>query len=117
MHKLHIEELNNDETGSVSKEYGLNRNSILNELQYFNVCSGALLPDIMHDLLEGALQYELKLMLQLFIFQEQYITLSEINDRIEYLDLGFMEIKDRPSLLCDTNLCAHSGTLKQSGIL
>ena len=30
----------------------------------------------MHDLLEGALQYELKLMLQLFIFQEQYITLS-----------------------------------------
>lgn len=43
--------------------------------RYFNVCSGALLPDIMHDLLEGALQYELKLMLQLFIFQEQYITL------------------------------------------
>ena len=105
--------MKNDETGSASKEYGLDRNSILNELQYFSVCSGALLPDIMHDLLEGALQYKLKLMLQLFIFQG----LSEINDCIEYLDLGYMEIKDCPSLLCDTNLCAHSGTLKQSGIL
>lgn len=106
-----------DETGSASKEFGLNRNSVLNELRYFNVCSGALLPDIMHDLLEGALQYELKLMLQLFIFQEQYITLSEINDRIAFLDLGYMEIKDRPSLLCDANLRAHSSTLKQSGNL
>jgi len=111
--------LANDETGNVSKEFGINRNSILNELYYFDVCSGALLPDIMHDVLEGALQYELKLMLRSFIFQEQYLTLSEINDRIQYLDLGYMEIKDRPSLISDTNIRAHSGssknTLKQSG--
>lgn len=85
------------------------------------MCSGALLSDIMHDVLEGALQYELKLMLQLFIFQEQYLTLPEINDRIQYLDLGYMESKDRPSLVCDTNIDARSGssknTLKQSGKL
>ena len=109
----------NDETGNVSKEFGINRNSILNELYYFDVCSGALLPDIMHDVLEGALQYELKLMLRSFIFQEQYLTLFEINDSIQYLDLGYVEIKDYPSLLSDTNICVHSGssknTLKQSG--
>ena len=32
--------------------------------QYFSVASGALLPDIMHDVLEGALPYEIKLMLK-----------------------------------------------------
>lgn len=118
-HKEHTDQLVADETGSLSKEFGVNRNSILNELSYFNVCSGALLPDIMHDVLEGALQYEIKLMLQSFIFQEQYLTLSEINDCIKYVDLGYMEIKDRPTLLNDSNFRAHSAssknTLKQSG--
>ena len=100
----------------MSKEFGINRNSVLNELSYFNVCSGALLPDIMHDVLEGALQYELKLMLHSFIFQDQYLSLSEINERIQYLDLGYMEIKDRPSQISDSNICDSSkNTLKQSG--
>jgi len=35
----------------------------MNELNYFHVCDGSLLPDVMHDLLEGALQYEIKLLL------------------------------------------------------
>ena len=113
-HKEHIGKLANDETGNVSKEFEINCNSILNKLYNFDVC-----PDIMHDVLEGALQYELKLMLRSFIFQEQYLTLFEINDSIQYLDLGYVEIKDYPSLLSDTNICVHSGssknTLKQSG--
>lgn len=37
----------------LSKEHGINHRSILNELQYFDVCSGALVPDVMHDVLEG----------------------------------------------------------------
>ena len=49
------------ESGSeASKLYGINRDSILNKLAYFHVCSGALLPDVMHDVLEGTLQYEIK---------------------------------------------------------
>lgn len=36
-----------------SKKYGINHRSILNELLYFDVCSGALVPDVMHDVLEG----------------------------------------------------------------
>ena len=74
-----------DSTGEKSKEYGINRNSALNELAYFHVCCGTLIPDIMHDILEGALQYEIKLMLQFIIGGENYFTLNAFNSRLEIL--------------------------------
>ena len=42
-----------DTTGQCSKEYGVNSRSILLDLKHFNMCSGSLLPDVMHDLIEG----------------------------------------------------------------
>ena len=69
-HQQQCYEVENDQNGSASKLYGINRNSILNELTYFHVCNGALLPDIMHDVLEGALQYEVKVMLQVLLSSE-----------------------------------------------
>ena len=50
-----------------SKTYGVNRRSLLHNLKYFDVTSGALIPDIMHDILEGALPLELKLMLKVSV--------------------------------------------------
>jgi hypothetical protein len=47
---------------SASKKYGVNRHSILLELKYFDMCSGTLITDVMHDVLEGVLQYEAKLL-------------------------------------------------------
>lgn len=44
--------------------FGVNRLALLNSLDYFDVTSGALLPDVMHDVLEGALPLEMKLMLK-----------------------------------------------------
>ena len=79
-----------DETGKLSKEYGINRNSILNELLYFNVCDGSLLPDIMHDLLEGVLQYEAKLLLCVLV-QSNYFTLEDFNSwLLENTELGYI---------------------------
>ena len=37
--------------------------------RYFHVCEGGLLPDVMHDIL-GALQYEVKIMLQAMVEDE-----------------------------------------------
>ena len=54
-HKHHCNLVAEDSSGTASKNYGVNRDSILNELAYFHVCDGSLLPDIMHYLLEGAL--------------------------------------------------------------
>jgi len=70
---------------------GINWDSILNDLTYFHVCDGYLVPDIMHNIQEGALQYEVKLLLKVMTCAESYITLDEINARLECLELGHME--------------------------
>lgn len=43
--------------------------------RYFHVCNGGLLPDIMHDVLEGALQFEVKLMLKEMIKVDKIFSL------------------------------------------
>ena len=48
----------------------------LYKYRYFHVCDGSLLPDVMHDLLEGALQYEVKLMLKCMIMEDQLFSLG-----------------------------------------
>lgn len=64
---LEIPELTASERNHFSLTYGVNRHALLDSLQYFSVASGALVPDIMHDVLEGALPYEVKLMLKVTI--------------------------------------------------
>ncbi len=41
------------------------------------MCDGGLLPNIMHDILEGAMQYEIKLMLKKMIEVDNYFTLGK----------------------------------------
>ena len=41
------------------------------------MCDGGLLPDIMHDILEGAMQYEIKLMLKKMIEVDNYFTVGK----------------------------------------
>lgn len=114
-HKQHCSLIEADATGEASKEFGINRNSILNQLTYFHVCNGGLLPDIMHDVLEGALQYEVKLLLQAMIESENYFTLEEFNSRLEHVELGHMECKDRPTPITSTTLYSSGSSIKQKG--
>lgn len=51
---------------------------IVHSCSYFHVCGGGLLPDIMHDLLEGALQYEAKLMLREMIKKDKLFSLGTV---------------------------------------
>ena len=74
-----------------SKEYGVNFRSVLLDLQYFNLCNGSLLPDVMHDILEGALQYEFKLLLKYCTREKKYFQLREVNERLVGAELGEME--------------------------
>lgn len=105
-----------DLSGEKSKEFGINRNSILNSLAYFNVCDGSLLPDVMHDLLEGALQYEVKLMLRLMIHLQGYFNMDELNSRLQHLELGYMESNNRPTPLSANTLNSDGNSLKQNGL-
>jgi len=104
-----------DKSGEVSKEFGINCNSILNELHYFHVCDGSLHPDIMHDVLEGVLQYEVKLMLNHMIIVENYFTLEILNIRLENIELSTKESKSRPTCVSSSTLNSGGSTFKQSG--
>ena len=104
-----------DSRGTHSREYGINQCSILNQLRYFSVVSGALVPDVMHDLLEGVLQYEVKLLLTQFISEDHYFTLEQLNHRIESLELGYSEARDRPTQITSATLSSNDNLLKQSG--
>ena len=42
-----------EEDANKSVEYGINSKCIFNDLDYFHTSTGVLLPDIMHDVLEG----------------------------------------------------------------
>ena len=79
------------------------------------MCDGALTPDIMHDVLEGALEHEVKIMLNVFINNESYFSLMQFNSRLLNVDLGHMESKDRPTVIADTTLSSSSHKLKQEG--
>ena len=120
------------------QRHGINSDALLNELRYvqimyihactldvfvmatlcryFHVCEGGLIPDVMHDVLEGALAYEAKLMLVQMITKNKYFTLDQLNTRLENMDLGYMEIKDRPMLISDATFTSSSSKLKQQGI-
>ena len=68
----------------------------------------------MHDIMEGILQYEVQLMLKVMIQQEHYFTLDDLNSRITNFELGYMEEKDRPTVVSYSTLTSgHS--LKQAG--
>ena len=115
-HRQYCALLEEDSSGEVSKQYDINRDSILNELAYFHMCNGSLVPDVMHDILEGALQYEVKLMLQFMIDTEKYFTLEELNTRLEHIELGYMEYKDRPTAISVATLRSSGSSLKQKGM-
>ena len=115
-HEQYCKSVDEDSSGAASKEYGINRNSILNQLAYFHVSDGSLVPNIMHDIYEGVLQYETKLLLRTLVSKKKYFTLEEFNSRLENLELGYMESKSRPTLVSHQTLYSESNSLKQNGL-
>lgn len=97
-HLNHCAWIQEDPTGELSKEYGVNNRSTLLDLGHFDMCSGTLLPDIMHDLLEGVIQHLLPLLLTYCIEEKRYFTLSTLNEKISGIELGYME-DNRPSTI------------------
>ena len=85
-HMEHLEAIEDDP--SQSREFGVNHESLLMEIEYFDICNGVLISDVMHDLFEGVLQYERKLMLIQFI-EKRYFTLNNLNSNIDSLELTY----------------------------
>ena len=92
-----------------STSYGVNRLSILEEVPSFSVTNG-LPHDIMHDLFEGVVPCEMKLLLSHCV-QRKYFTIGELNERIKSFDFP----KDNKPTLIDVDLIKKPGSkVKQS---
>ena len=74
--------------------YGINRISVLEEIPGFSVIAG-LPHDIMHDLFEGVVKYELLLFLP-YCVSKRYFTIKELNMRLKGYDFGN---EDKPSMI------------------
>ena len=96
-HLQQCTDMQQQNSAELSAVYGINLRSPLLDLQYFDMCSGALVTNIMHDLLEGVLQYETKLVLQYYAFDAKIISAGVICEIMESFEFGFMEMTNRPT--------------------
>ena len=80
--------------------YGLTERTMLCNLPYFDITK-QLPQDIMHVLLEGSVQYELRYILEQF-FNDGQITLRQLNSLFDNLNLGYLEESNRPQPLKET---------------
>jgi hypothetical protein len=99
----------------VATTYGVVRDSILNQSRFFHVTEG-LAPDIMHDVLEGVLQYETKELLKYLVQQRKIISLSFLNEQIENFSYGYCDLPNKPMPITQQSLNSHDHCLKQTGI-
>ena len=83
MYEKHCERLTTIGKELAAKAYGIERNAALNQLTYFHVVDG-LPPDVMHDLLEGAVNCEVKVMLSTYIYEKNILTLEQLNRRVRF---------------------------------
>ena len=69
----------------------------------------------MHDVLEGVLPYEAKIVLQKFIQEDRYFQLDDLNHMIENFELGYAESANRPTPISYQTLTCNDNSLKQNG--
>ncbi|KAK7921877.1 hypothetical protein WMY93_008779 [Mugilogobius chulae] len=78
-HKQHVQEVK--ENPYLAKEYGVKGSCPLSKLEHFQVVNG-FAPDILHDLLEGVIPYELSICIDNLI-KKKYFTFDMLNNAIK----------------------------------
>ena len=73
-----------------------------------------MIPDIMHDVLEGSLHIQLKYLLKNCIQRKKYFSLDDLNSRIHSFYFGTADSMNRPTAFGNDALTSTSNTLKQS---
>ena len=86
-----------------TKDCGIKRSCLLNDLQYFHIAENVTV-DPMHDLLEGVVPFELKLILYFFIFDRKYFSLELLNARLASFDYGCIDRRNKPTALSEVEL-------------
>jgi hypothetical protein len=104
-HSLHCASLCGPNYNHFSTTYGIHRDSIVNSSRYFHVTEG-LVPDVMHDILEGVLPLELKELMR-FLISEKVITIlpKSIMQLVHSLKNFLMQLTSQ--ILLKLQLYAH----------
>lgn len=92
LHSTHCDVLH--QNPALASVFGVKKTCLLNSLQLFHTSENYAV-DIMHDLLEGVVQYELKLVFQ-HLFKNS-ISVSMLSERIVSFNYGYTQRKNRPS--------------------
>ena len=112
-HESHVQDLNGPLCAHISTTYGLTNESILNSSRYFHVVEG-MVPDIMHDILEGTAQVTLKCLLRHLTENQNFLSFQKLNSRINSFNYGPMDLPNRPSEISKDTLKKYD-SLQQSG--
>lgn len=97
-----------------STAFGLTRDSILNSSQYFHVTEG-LIPDAMHDVLEGSLPFEIKELLK-HLIADRVISISSLNETIKLFPYLGSDALNKPSPISRQTLWSADHHLRQNGM-
>lgn len=100
-HQYQLQKLTGTSYASCSTEFGINRPSELDSIPYLSVAKN-LPHDIMHDLFEGVVPYEMKLLLT-HLANSKYFTIATFNERLRRFNFGYTERSDIPSELDEKN--------------
>lgn len=114
-HKYHCNVLEGAASDHLSTTYGVKFDSYLNSSKYFHVVDG-LAPDVMHDVLEGVAQYEVKELLK-YLINKKIIPLSEFNKQLDEFPYSYVDIKDKPTAITTSILSSTVNSVKQKGII
>lgn len=91
MHSHHCQTIQTNST--LPHVYGVKRTCLLNSLKYFHTANNFSV-DLMHDILEGVAQFEVKLVLQ--YIQSNFLNAEELAGRIHAYDYGYNQQRNRP---------------------
>uniref|UniRef100_A0A1X7VAW7 Uncharacterized protein n=1 Tax=Amphimedon queenslandica TaxID=400682 RepID=A0A1X7VAW7_AMPQE len=98
----------------IKSTFGLCQDSVFHQSHYFHITDG-LVPDIMHNVLEGCLPYVMKEMMKLYI-DRKLISLNDMNDLISF-PYGSTDFSNKPSVITSKTLKSSDHALKQTGRL
>lgn len=94
-HDQHMQEVLQDEF--LGQQYGVTKNCLLNDrLEHFHVVNG-FPPDILHDLLEGIVPFELALCLKA-LMAKAYFTFLKLNMAIRQFPYSFSDKTNQPQV-------------------
>lgn len=95
-----------------SVEFGVNEESILNKLPYFDITK-MLPPDAMHNLLEGVCDVEMKSLLNYLVNELKVLTCEQLNFLVDSFPYPHELSKNKPSLIEKQHI-GPDGQLRQS---